>query len=96
MTFTKMRLPTGVMSPRIRFHGGEMMRYFLMACLLACVALTASGCIVPGYSGDPQVRIKQELYDSENMRQAEQEWTRLMMNDKPSSLTLDRLNGSIM
>ena len=72
------------------------MRYFLMACLLACVALTASGCAVPGYSGNPQVRIKQEMYDSENMRQAEQEWDRFMMNDKPSSLTLDRLNGSIM
>ena len=72
------------------------MRYFLLACLLACVALTASGCILPAYSGDPQQRIKEEMYDSENLRQAEKEWQRMWMNDKPSSLTMDRLSGAIM
>lgn len=72
------------------------MRYFMAACLLACVAVTASGCVLPGYSGDPQIRIKQEMYDSENLRQADKEWERFWMNDKPSSLTMDRLNGSIM
>ena len=72
------------------------MRYFLIVGLLACVALTAGGCAIPAYSGDPQVRVKQELYDSENMRQANKEWERLMMTDKPSSLTMDRLNGAIM
>ena len=72
------------------------MRYFLMACLLACAALTATGCILPAYSEDPQRRIKQEMYDSENLRQADLEWERTWMNDKPSSLTLDRLSGTIM
>ena len=72
------------------------MRYFLIACLLACAALTSTGCILPAYSGDPQKRIQQELYDSENLRQAELEWERVMMVDKPSSLTMDRLSGTIM
>ena len=72
------------------------MRYFLSACLLAFAALSATGCILPAYSGDPQVRIKQEMYDSENLRQAEKEWERAWMNDKPSSLTMDRLSGTIM
>jgi len=72
------------------------MRYFLFACLLTCVALSATGCILPAYSGDPQKRIKQEMNDSENMRQAELEWERAWMNDKPSSLTMDRLSGTIM
>ncbi|MCL2622465.1 MAG: hypothetical protein FWD31_02265 [Planctomycetaceae bacterium] len=72
------------------------MRYFLLACLMAFAALSATGCILPAYSGDPQKRIKQEMYDSENLRQAEQEWERLMMVDKPSSLTMERLSGAIM
>jgi hypothetical protein len=72
------------------------MRYCLLACLLAFVALSATGCILPAYSGDPQRRVQQELYDSENLRQAEKEWERMWMNDKPSSLTQDRLSGAIM
>jgi len=72
------------------------MRYFLIACLLACAALTSIGCILPAYSGDPQIRIKQEMYDSENMRQADLEWQRAWMVDKPSSSTMDRLSGTIM
>ena len=72
------------------------MRYLLIVGLMACVALTASGCIIPAYSGDPQVRVRQEMYDSENMRQAGKEWERFMMTDKPSSLTMERLHGSIM
>jgi len=74
----------------------KVMRYFLLACLMAFAALSATGCILPAYSGDPQKRIKQEMYDSENLRQAEQEWERLMMVDKPSSLTMERLSGAIM
>jgi hypothetical protein len=72
------------------------MRYFLIAGLLACAALTSTGCILPAYSGDPQRRIKQEMYDAENMRQASLEWERMWMVDKPSSLTMDRLSGTIM
>ena len=72
------------------------MRYFLIACLMACAALTATGCILPAYSSDPQRRIQQEMYDSENLRQAGLEWERAWMNDKPSSLTMDRLSGTIM
>ena len=72
------------------------MRYFLLACLLAFAAMTATGCILPAYSGDPQRRIKQEMYDAENLRQAELEWERMWMVDKPSGLTQDRLSGAIM
>ena len=72
------------------------MRYFLIACLLACAALTSTGCILPAYSSDPQRRIKQEMYDSENLRQVNLEWERMWMVDKPSSLTMYRLSGTIM
>ena len=72
------------------------MRYFLIACLLNCAALIATGCILPAYSENPQKRIKQEMYDSENMRQAELEWERAWMVDRPSGMTLDRLSGNIM
>lgn len=72
------------------------MRCFLITCLLLCVALTATGCILPAYSGDPQVRIQEEMNDSENLRQANAEWQRFWMNDKPSSMTMDRLSGLIM
>ena len=72
------------------------MRYFLIACLLGFTALTATGCILPAYSADPQRRIRQEMYDAENMRQAQLEWERMMMVDKASSLTMDRLSGAVM
>ena len=87
---------TEVMSLRSGFMEEKVMRYLLMACLLACVALSATGCIIPAYSGDPQRRIKQEMYDSENLRQAELEWERAWMNNSPSSLTMERLSGTIM
>jgi hypothetical protein len=82
--------------PPYVFHGGEMMRYFLFACLLVCAALTSVGCIIPAYSSNPQRRVQQELHDSENLRNAEAEWERWWMVDKPSSLTMDRLHGGIM
>ena len=38
-------------------------------------------------------RVKQEMYDSENLRQAEKEWERFFLkNDKTSSLTQERLD----
>jgi hypothetical protein len=73
-----------------------MMRYFLVASLLVFAAIAASGCILPAYSSDPQVRIQEEMNDSENLRQVDAEWRRFWMNDKPSSLTQDRLSGMIM
>ena len=74
----------------------NVMRYFLLVSLLAFAALSATGCVLPAYSGDPQKRIKQEMYTSEDLRQAGLEWERFWMVDKPSSLTMDRLSGSIM
>ena len=78
------------------FTEEKVMRYFLIACLLACMALSAIGCILPAYSGDPQKRLKQEMYTSEDLRQAELDWQRFWMVDRPSGLTQDRLSGTIM
>ena len=62
--------------------------------VVAAVALTAnSGCLLNQYSSDPNVRMQQLLYNSEDLRQIELEVARFWMNDQPSHLTPDRVHG---
>lgn len=44
---------------------------------------------------DVQMRMAQLLNESEDLRQAREEWHRFWMNNQPSVLTYDRLNGVI-
>ena len=68
----------------------------LLLALLAVVALTAnSGCILNQYSSDPNERMTQLLYQSEDLRQIKNEWRRFWFNDQPSHLTPERIHGGI-
>jgi hypothetical protein len=71
------------------------MRRLLLLVPVAALALSATGCFLPIYSSDPNVRIKQELNTSENLRQMEGEWSRFWFTDQPSHLTPTRVDGSI-
>jgi len=44
------------------------MRKFLLTLTLGWLVSTTSGCIIPGYTGDPQRRALEAIYTSENLR----------------------------
>jgi hypothetical protein len=68
----------------------------LALALLAALALAAnSGCILSQYSSDPNIRMTQLLYQSEDLRQMGNEWRRFWFNDQPSHLTPERVHGGI-
>ena len=68
----------------------------LFLALIAVIALTAnSGCILNQYSSDPNVRMQQLLYQSEDLRQMQNEWRRFWFNDQPGHLTPERIHGGI-
>ena len=63
---------------------------------VAVIGLTAnSGCLINQYSSEPNVRMQQLLYQSEDLRQIGQEWRRFWFNDQPGHLTPERIHGGI-
>ncbi|MCS6863804.1 MAG: hypothetical protein RMJ56_16940 [Gemmataceae bacterium] len=56
---------------------------------------TNSGCLLNQYSSDPNVRMQQLLFQSEDLRQIHNEWRRFWFNDQPCHLTPERIHGGI-
>jgi hypothetical protein len=72
----------------------------LLAALIVTVAATALGvgCApvpLPHYAAFPPKRVQELLVDSENMRQAGDEWERIWFLDQPSHLTPFRTHGGL-
>lgn len=68
----------------------------LLLAAFAAFALTAnSGCILNQYSSDPNERMQQLLYQSEDLRQFKNQWRKFWFNDQPSHLTPERVHGGI-
>ena len=63
--------------------------------ILAVVGLANTGCLMNQYSSDPRIRTEQLINQSEDMRQANEEWRRFWFNDHPSALTPNRISGVI-
>ena len=64
---------------------------------VAAVGLSAnSGGLINQYSSDPNIRMQQLLYQSEDLRQMMPEWRRWWLNDQPSHLTPERIHGGIV
>ncbi|HYV38226.1 MAG TPA: hypothetical protein VE988_21255 [Gemmataceae bacterium] len=59
------------------------------------LALSSAGCFVNQYPGDRNDRLDVLMNQSENLRQIYGEWRRFWMNDQPSHLTYDRVDGGI-
>jgi hypothetical protein len=77
-------------------HGGHMYRKLMLG-LIAFVGLAANtGCILNQYSSNPNTRMQQYLYQSEDLRQMEMDWRRFWFNDQPSHLTPERIHGGII
>ena len=67
-----------------------------MWALLLFVAISChTGCIIPGYSGDPRIRARELVITSENLRMVLEEWQRFWFLDQPSHLTPYRTHGGI-
>jgi hypothetical protein len=71
-----------------------MRRLLLLGAVFALTALN-TGCFLNMYSSDPNERMRQELNQSENLRQLRKEWERFWMIDQPSHLSPDRVHGGI-
>ncbi len=72
------------------------MRKLLLAAVLGMVLSSSVGCIIPAYSGDPQRRVPELIYTSENLRQMLDTWERIWFLDQPSHLTPYRMHGGII
>ena len=72
------------------------MRKLLFAAVLAMTLGSSVGCIIPAYSGDPERRVPELIYTSENLRQILDTWERIWFLDQPSHLTPYRVHGGII
>jgi hypothetical protein len=71
------------------------MRRILALTVLAALVLTNAGCLLNRYDGDPNRRMQQLIWTSENERQIRDEWARFWMIDQPSHMTYDRVHGGL-
>ncbi len=75
------------------------MRKLLAALTLMVVFLAiGEGCApvpLPHYAAYPPRRVEQLLVDSENLRQAGDEWNRIWFLDQPSHMTPFRTHGGL-
>jgi hypothetical protein len=72
------------------------MRRWIMAALLFAALGNSIGCILPIYSGDPQVRTQELIFTSENLRMFLEEWERIWFLDQPDHMTPFRTHGGII
>ncbi len=70
------------------------MRRLLLLGALVMVSCN-TGCILNQYSPDPTIRTEQLINQSENLRQMGREVRVFWMNDQPSHLTPEHLDGGI-
>ena len=71
-----------------------MSRIFLFSAV-GLTILCNTGCLINAYSSDPSMRIKALVNQSEDLRQIEQEWSRIWFTDHPSHLTNERVDGGL-
>jgi hypothetical protein len=72
------------------------MTKLLLGILLGASVASATGCMIPAYSGDPARRTQELLNTSENLRQFLDDWERAWLLDQPSHLTPFRTHGGII
>jgi hypothetical protein len=72
------------------------MRKFLSLGILAVVLAANSGCVVPIWSANPDVRARQMIYQSENNRHIPEIWERIWGLDMPDLATPYRTHGGVI
>ena len=71
------------------------MRRLLLLATVGVLALANTGCFVNLWSSDPNTRMEQLMYASEDLRQIEGEWRRFWFTDQPSHMTPVRVHGGV-
>jgi hypothetical protein len=61
----------------------------------ASLAFANAGCFINIWSPDPNVRMDQLMFVSEDLRNIQDEWRRIWFTDQPSHLTPVRVHGGI-
>ena len=72
------------------------MRKLLLAVVFGLLVSTTAGCLIPAYSGDPNRRVQQLIFTSENERLLLDEWERFWMLDQPDHQTPYRTHGGLI
>ncbi len=72
------------------------MRKLLLLAALAAASTAQSGCIVPIWSANPDIRVRQMIYQSENYRQITEIWERIWFLDMPDLETPYRTHGGVI
>jgi hypothetical protein len=73
-----------------------MLQKMLLVVLLSFVLLNSGGCLIPMFSGDPEIRIQQLVNVSEGLRLIPDEWQRFWFLDQPNHMTIYRVHGGII
>lgn len=68
----------------------------LLVAAVLCVTGLQTGCIVPIWSPDPNVRVKQLIFTSEGYRHIPQIWERIWGLDMPDLATPYRTHGGVI
>jgi hypothetical protein len=71
------------------------MKRLLLLAAVSTLLVTNVGCFINAYSSDPDLRMKELMNQSENLRQIQYEWERIWFTDQPSHLTPERVHGGI-
>jgi hypothetical protein len=72
------------------------MRSLLALTVLAASVSFSSGCVVPIWSANPDIRVKEMIYQSENYRQIPEIWERIWFLDMPDLETPYRVHGGVI
>ncbi|MSR57443.1 MAG: hypothetical protein EXS05_07205 [Planctomycetaceae bacterium] len=72
------------------------MRTVVMGGVLFAAILSSIGCVVPIYSSNRDVRARQLIYTSENLRQVADVWERIWFLDNPDFETPFRTHGGVI
>jgi hypothetical protein len=72
------------------------MRSFVLILLAGLCMISATGCLLPAYSGDPVRRTQQLIFTSEDLRALKDEWERIWFLDQPSHMKPIRTHGGII
>jgi hypothetical protein len=72
------------------------MRSLLAWMVLAASVSFSSGCVIPIWSANPDIRVKEMIYQSENYRQIPEIWERIWFLDMPDLETPYRVHGGVI
>jgi len=72
------------------------MRKVILGAALTVLFAVSAGCVTPIYSSSPDVRARQLIYTSENLRQIPGTWDRFWFLDMPDPTTPYRTHGGVL